>query len=89
MNTGIQALKHLKISDEITIVQEERSKHLHFWLFPWHAWMDSKFPKRLSILREINEYAKSNSTQVDIAEIIHTATVIKDYIKKSNWATLG
>ena len=33
-----KALKELNISKEITLVQEERSSHLHFWIFPTYYW---------------------------------------------------
>ena len=34
-----KALKELDIADEITLVQEERSRHFHIWIFPVHPWI--------------------------------------------------
>ena len=34
-----------KALKELKIVQEERSKHLHIWIFPNYKWMKEKFGK--------------------------------------------
>ena len=49
-----KAQKELGVTQEITIVQEERSKHFHVWIFPTHPWMEEKFGKGISYLRDIS-----------------------------------
>ena len=51
-----KALKELNICEEVTIVQEERSKHFHIWLFPCYDWMKENFGKVIKYLRDINQY---------------------------------
>lgn len=78
---AIKALKQLNISKEVTIVQEERSKHLHIWIFPNDEWMNKKFGKGITYLRDISSYAQKNATQKDIDEILDTIKKLKDYFK--------
>lgn len=58
LNDGICLLKQVHVADEITIIQEERSSHLHFWLFPWKTWM-----KGMGNYKEICDYAKKNASK--------------------------
>ena len=37
-----KALKELGICEEVTLVQEERSKHFHIWIFPNYSWMTAE-----------------------------------------------
>ncbi len=55
---AIAALKSLGITKEVTVVQEERSRHFHLWLFPRHEWMDAHFDSSISSLRDIMRFAK-------------------------------
>ena len=48
---AITVLKELNVCDEVTIIQEERSKHFHVWLFPNYNWMQEKFGKGIKYLR--------------------------------------
>lgn len=82
-NKVITYLKELNITQEVTIVQEERSEHLHIWIFPHHAWMDEKFNRGVSNLREIFNYAKENATEVDKKAIIDTVYKLKNKFKYS------
>lgn len=77
MNMGISALKDLDITNEVTIIQEEKSSHLHLWLYPWHTWMDDKFNKSISSLRDINKYTKENISDNEKDEIVHTVKRIR------------
>ena len=72
-------LKELNITKEITIVQEERSKHLHIWIFPNQEWMIEKFGKGVSYLRDICEYAKQSVTDEEIQKILETINKIKAF----------
>ena len=72
MNRVITYLKELGVTEQVTIVQEERSKHLHIWIFPYHSWMDEKYGKGVSYLRDICEYAQNNNNQNLISEILTT-----------------
>ena len=55
-----KALKELDIVQEVTLVQEERSKHIHIWIFPNYSWMTEKFGKGITYFRDISEYAQKN-----------------------------
>ena len=81
INKTILILKDLKIAKEITLVQEERSKHFHVWLFPNYKWMEEKFGKGIKYLRDISEYAIENVTQKDIEEVLEIVEKLKDIIK--------
>ena len=74
-----KALKELNITKEVTIVQEERSKHLHVWIFPNYDWMTQKFGKGIKYLRDISEYAQKNVTDEDIKEILEDIEKVKKY----------
>ena len=70
-----KAIKDLNIAETVTIVQEERSKHFHIWIFPNQEWMKEKFGYGLQYLREINSYAKQNASDEDIEK------AIKEYVE--------
>ena len=57
-----RALKELKIAETVTLVQEERSKHFHIWIFPNQEWMLEKYGYGLQYLRDINAFAKDNAS---------------------------
>ena len=77
-----KALKELNITNEITLVQEERSKHLHIWIFPNYDWMNEKFGKGIKYLRDISEYAQKNITENSIKEIFNIIEKIKKYFQE-------
>ena len=64
------------------MVQEERSKHLHIWIFPNYKWMAEKFGKGIKYLRDISEYAKNNVNENDIKEILEVIDKIREYFKE-------
>lgn len=74
-----KSLMDLNICQEVTIVQEERSKHFHIWLFPYYDWMKEKFGKGIKHLRDINEYAIQNATEKDRQEVLDTIEQLKIY----------
>lgn len=75
------ALKSIVDIKEVTIIQEERSKHFHLWLLPRYNWMDEKFPCSLSTIREITAFSKNNcKTEQNIKEILETVELIKTEI---------
>ena len=78
-NKARLALKELNICQEVTIVQEERSKHFHIWLFPYYEWMQEKFGKGIKYLRDINEYVINNSTEEDKKELLEVVEKLKKY----------
>lgn len=81
INKARKALRELNICNEVTIVQEERSKHFHVWLFPNYNWMQEKFGKGVKYLRDISEYAIENVTQKDMEEVLEIVEKLKDIIK--------
>lgn len=74
------ALKELNICKEVTIVQEERSKHFHIWLFPYYDWMKERFGKGIKYLRDINDYVIKNVTEKDKEEVLKTIKKLKKYL---------
>lgn len=74
-----KALKELGIAKEITLVQEERSKHFHIWIFAHHEWMKEKFGTGISYLRDISAYARQNASEKDIEEVLDAVQKIKAY----------
>ena len=53
-----KAIKDLHIAETVTVVQEERSRHFHIWIFPNQEWMQNKFGYGLQYLHDINSFAK-------------------------------
>lgn len=78
-NKARLALKELNICQEVTIVQEERSKHFHIWLFPNYDWMQEKFGKGIKYLRDINEYVIENVTEEEKKEVLEVVEKLKKY----------
>lgn len=82
-NIAVKALKDLGITDEVTLVREERSFHFHLWIFPTHEWMTLKFGKGITHLRDISHYAKENATEEDKKEILNSVDKIREYINRN------
>jgi len=85
-NIAIKALKDLGITDEVTIIREERSFHFHLWIFPTHTWMNKKFGKGITYIRDIFSYAIDNASKKDIEETLRTIKIVRDYVNKVNQA---
>lgn len=83
VDLSIRAIKDLDLTDEVTIVQEERSEHLHFWVFPHSDWMDERFGKGISYLRAINSYVRENISPEDKDMVLETVEEIKKYFEKN------
>jgi diadenosine tetraphosphate (Ap4A) HIT family hydrolase len=79
-----KALKELNIVKEVTLVQEERSKHLHIWIFPNYNWMTEKFGKGVTYLRDISEYAQKNANKDDIKMVLDVIEKVKKYFEEHN-----
>lgn len=79
INKAVSILKELNITKEVTLVQEERSKHFHVWIFPNQKWMTEKFGKGITYLRDICEYSQKNATAKDKEEILKTIEKIRKY----------
>ena len=77
-----KALRELNVTNEVTIVQEERSKHLHIWIFPNYDWMTEKFGKGVKYLRDISEYVQNNSTDENISEVLNEIENVKKYFQE-------
>ena len=78
---AINILKELNITQEVTLVQEERSKHFHMWIFPNQPWMVEKFGKGISYLRDICKYAQENVTKEQLDEVLETIELVKKAYK--------
>ena len=79
-----RALKELGAIKEVTLVQEERSKHLHIWIFPTYDWMTEKFGKGITYLRYISVYAQENVNDNEIQNILEVIEKVKQYFKEHN-----
>ena len=79
-----RAIKDLKIAETVTLVQEERSKHFHVWIFPNQEWMLEKYGYGLQYLRDINAYARQNASDEIVEKVIKTVEEIKRYIGSEN-----
>lgn len=79
INKSRRALKELDICNEVTIVQEERSKHFHVWLFPNYEWMQEKFGKGIKYLRDISEYVIPNATEEEKKKVLEVVEELKKY----------
>lgn len=77
-----RALKALDITQEFTLVQEERSKHFHIWIFPRHSWMSYRFGTGIEYLREICNYAEKSATKEAKSEVINSSKRIKKYFEQ-------
>ena len=81
MYKAISAIKKLKISEEVTIIQEERSQHLHPWIFPRHTWMEPLFSSGVSNYRDVMAYAKTNNKDAEnIQKVMNTVETLKTVI---------
>jgi diadenosine tetraphosphate (Ap4A) HIT family hydrolase len=68
--------------EEVTIIQEERSSHLHVWLFPRYEWMNTRFDRSLTSVREITKVAGKELQTVDNnKEVLTTVELIKKLIQ--------
>jgi diadenosine tetraphosphate (Ap4A) HIT family hydrolase len=73
------ALKNIVDIKEVSIIQEERSKHFHLWLLPRYEWMNDKFTNSLSTIREMMSFSKDNSkTDQNIKDILETVELIRN-----------
>jgi diadenosine tetraphosphate (Ap4A) HIT family hydrolase len=79
LNDGICLIKRLNIADEVTIIQEERSNHLHFWLFPWKPWM-----KEIGNYKDICEYSKLDLSKEKCLHVVEVISLLRNYIENSN-----
>jgi diadenosine tetraphosphate (Ap4A) HIT family hydrolase len=78
LNEGVNLIKRLNIAEEITIIQEERSNHLHFWLFPWQTWMKEKSNYNV---REICEYTKLHTSKIKCRSVMDTIEKFRNLIQ--------
>ena len=68
---------------ECTLIQEERSRHFHFWILPRYKWMNDLFENSLSSIRPIMKYAKENlKTEQNIRDIKLCVERLKSLMNK-------
>ena len=79
--SATKALKELNIVNEVTVVQEERSKHLHIWIFPNYDWMTRKFGKGITYLRDISAYVQEYATKEDRNKVLEVIEMVKEYFE--------
>ena len=74
-----KAIKELGIADEITLVQEERSRHFHIWIFPVHPWIREQFGSGIQHLRNVSQYAVDHADKTVWNTVADTADEIRKY----------
>ena len=77
-----KALRDLGITEQITLVQEERSVHFHVWIFPNYPWMNEKFGRGIKYLRDISEYCQQNSSREDTNKVLEVVDKIRGYFEQ-------
>lgn len=78
ISKAVSILKELKITNEVTLIQEERSKHFHMWIFPHYDWMDQKFGRGVSYTRDICDYVLEHATLDDKQKALKSIQDIKE-----------
>lgn len=77
------AMSFISDIEEVTIIQEERSSHLHVWLFPRYQWMSTRFDRSLTSVREITKVARQElQTPDNNKEVLAAVELIKRNISK-------
>jgi diadenosine tetraphosphate (Ap4A) HIT family hydrolase len=72
------ALSNIEGIMSVTIIQEERSKHFHLWLFPRYEWMSESFDSSLTSVRAITKAARNErKTEENVSEILSAVEQIK------------
>lgn len=82
LNKTVEIIKKVKISEEVLVLQEERSKHFHIWIVPIHAWME-RFKKSVFNIKEIVQYAKDNFGEKEKQELLLAIENIKKEFENS------
>lgn len=77
INNCISCMKKLDIASEVSIIQEESSSHLHFWILPHRKWMIEKLNS--SNYRTVCKYAQENKPD-DISEILETISKMTEML---------
>ena len=72
------AVKEVTGVEKVTLVQEERSMHFHFWVFPNQDFMTEKFGMGISHIRDICAYARENASDAQINKILETIEKLKE-----------
>jgi diadenosine tetraphosphate (Ap4A) HIT family hydrolase len=76
-----KAMKDVLGIQQVTIIQEEKSKdsHFHVWMFPWHEWM-KEIGSDIVFIRAIMQYAKEYySTKETTEEIAAESKKVREY----------
>ena len=77
VNEAVNAVKEGKITGQVTIIQEERSKHFHVWLFPYYPWMAEQFSGPVSEYRDVIRAVKERPpAAANLRQILDTAAII-------------
>ncbi len=80
----LKALKTIGVSNEFILLQGERKDvHFHTSLFPRQDWMQKKFGRIISNLKNIQEYAKEQMrTPENLENIAKTLELLKTELNK-------
>jgi diadenosine tetraphosphate (Ap4A) HIT family hydrolase len=79
-----KAMRDVLGIQQVTIIQEEKSKesHFHIWVFPWHEWIKEIGSDIVSI-RAIMQYAKEHySTKEAMDEIASDSQKLREYFSR-------
>ena len=77
-----QAIKEVTKIENLTVVQEERSRHFHLWFFPWTQGVTDQYGEpSLTKIREIMEnYQKETIGEKEWEELNKTISEIKTHM---------
>ena len=76
-----RAIKSLNIGKEIILVQEEKSDHLHVWIFPYYEWMEKEYGFGTTHLRDIMKYVKNNN-KYSVNDVLNIIEKVREYFNE-------
>ena len=77
------AMQMIEDIREVTLIQEERSEHLHLWLLPRYGWMNSWFNNSLTSVRKMLDYMKEHGkNEKALQDILAAVELIKKTLEE-------
>lgn len=76
LNTTIEKIKEIGISNEVLLIQEEKASHFHIWIVPMHDWM-KEYGKNVRNLKEIIQMAKERFDENEKEKLLNTIENLK------------
>lgn len=80
LNETIEVVKKVCQVTEVTVIQEERSKHFHIWILPSYSWME-EYGKGCYGIKEKFGYAKRINNSENIRDCLDKVELIRNEFK--------